>query len=89
MMCNSAVSFQRLMNLMLADLNYEDFAKTTKQLHTLTSNIDRFQWTPECQTPLEELKNKMVNAPVITFPLDDDMYYWSIAAIPVKRDPEK
>ena len=52
----------------------KDFAKTAKPLHALTGKYARFHWTPECQAAFDELKHKMITAPVVAFPRDDDTY---------------
>ena len=52
----------------------KDFAKTAKPLHALTGKYARFHWTPDCQAAFDELKQKMITAPVVAFPRDDDTY---------------
>ena len=52
----------------------KDFAKTAKPLHALTGKYARFHWTSECQAAFEELKHKMITAPVVALPRDDDTY---------------
>lgn len=43
----------------------ENFSKTAKPLHTATRKDIPFQWTQELQNTFDELKEKMVNAPVL------------------------
>ena len=52
----------------------QDFAKTARPLHALTSKYARFLGTEDCQRAFEELKKKMTSAPVIAFPRDGDTF---------------
>ena len=43
-------------------------AQITRPLHRLTEKTASFQWTKECQDSFDTLRNKLVSAPVLTFP---------------------
>lgn len=44
------------------------FAQIAKPLHDLTSPKKKFSWSSECQFAFETLKQKLVNAPVLSYP---------------------
>ena len=46
----------------------QDFAKIAKPLHRLTEKTARFVWTQECQKAFEELRSRLVSAPILAFP---------------------
>lgn len=48
----------------------EHFATVAKPLHDLTKKYARFHWTAECQRAFEELKRRLISAPVLGYPLD-------------------
>ena len=53
----------------------KDFAKDGQAtLHALTGKYARFNWNDECRAAFDELKYRMVNAPVMAFPRDEDTY---------------
>lgn len=45
-----------------------DFATIAKPLHRLTERTADFCWTPQCQDAFEELRSRLVSAPVLAFP---------------------
>ena len=46
----------------------KDFAQIAAPLHHLTRKGARFQWTGDCQRGFDELKEALVNAPVLPYP---------------------
>ena len=46
----------------------QDFATIAKPLHKLTEKTAKFHWTQQCQQAFEELRRKLVTAPVLAFP---------------------
>lgn len=46
----------------------KDFATIAKPLHRLTEKNFPFEWTTLCQTSFDELKRKLVTAPILVFP---------------------
>ncbi|KAG9282328.1 hypothetical protein AMEX_G970, partial [Astyanax mexicanus] len=64
------------------------FAELARPLHKLTKKGVSFKWTQECQTAFQTLKDKLVSAPILTFPdpgqtfiLDTDASDVAIGAI--------
>ena len=53
----------------------QDFAKTAKPLHALTGKYARFLWNDDCQKAFDDLKGKMISAPVIFFPETETCSY--------------
>ena len=50
------------------------FAKIAQPLHALTrKNVD-FVWTTECQAAFDELREKMISAPVLAYPDFDQSF---------------
>lgn len=43
----------------------KDFSQLAAPLHGLTKKDSKFQWTTECQTSFDTLKNKLINAPLL------------------------
>jgi hypothetical protein len=39
-----------------------------KENHKLTEKGRKFEWTNECQSPFEELKNRLVSSPILAHP---------------------
>jgi hypothetical protein len=68
-------------------------------LHKLTEKGRKFEWTNECQSTFEELRNQLVSSPILAHPdfskkfiLDTDASNEAIGAllsqeIDEKRDP--
>jgi hypothetical protein len=59
-----------------------------KCLHKLTEKGHKFEWTNECQTAFEELKNRLVSSPILAHPdfskkfiLDTDASTEAIGAV--------
>ena len=46
----------------------KDFATIARPLHRLTEKNNSFQWTPECQLSFEQLRNRLVSAPILAYP---------------------
>ena len=46
----------------------KDFATIARPLHRLTEDKRQFQWTTECQESFEELRRRLVTAPVLAYP---------------------
>ena len=66
----------------------KDFAGIAKPLHELTKKHQRFYWNENCQRSFEDLKNKLIGAPILSHPnydrlfvLDTDASNNSIAAV--------
>ena len=51
-----------------------DFAFIAGPLHALTAKNARFKWTVECQQAFEELKRRLVSAPILAMPQDEGEY---------------
>ena len=45
-----------------------NFATIAKPLHSLTEKTAKFEWTSKCQTVFEELRHRLITAPVLAFP---------------------
>ena len=66
----------------------QNFSKLAKCLHKLTEKGRKFEWTNECQSAFEELKNRLVSSPILahsdflkTFILDTDASNEAIGAV--------
>ena len=46
----------------------KDFASVAKPLHQLIEKNREFIWTDQCQEVFEQLRQKLVSAPVLSFP---------------------
>lgn len=46
----------------------KDFATVAKPLHYLTEKTAKFEWTQQAQSAFEELRHRLVTAPVLAFP---------------------
>ena len=46
----------------------QDFAKIAKPLHRLTEKTNKFEWTSDCQEAFDDLRLKLVSAPILAFP---------------------
>ena len=57
------------------------FAEVTNPLHHLTRKDTDFVWSPECQQVFEQLKCKLVSAPVLAYPI----FSWTSSS---KRMPQ-
>ena len=44
------------------------FAEIAKPLHKLTEKSERFKWTEECLEAFQNLKSKLINAPILAHP---------------------
>ena len=65
-----------------------NFSLIARPLSILTSKTVKFRWTEECQEAFQELKNKLLSAPIMSFPnetgefiLDTDASDVSIGAV--------
>ena len=45
-----------------------NFATVARPLHSLTQKDVVFQWSPECEQAFRQLKDALVNAPVLAYP---------------------
>ncbi|NYT28650.1 MAG: hypothetical protein H0A76_12815 [Candidatus Thiodubiliella endoseptemdiera] len=66
-------STQRMSKLRVLVLGYyrkfiQNFSKLAKCLHKLTEKGRKFEWTNECQSAFEELKNRLVSSPILAHP---------------------
>ena len=52
-----------------------NFSAIAKPLFHLLKKDVEFIWTPECQQALDALKQRLTEAPVLTFPKFDEMFY--------------
>ena len=52
----------------------KNFARIAAPLHRLTKKEERFNWTEECQQAFEELKERLVTAPVLAYPNASDLF---------------
>ena len=66
----------------------KDFAGIAKPLYELTKKHQRFYWNENCQRSFEDLKNRLIGAPILSHPnydrpfvLDTDASNNSIAAV--------
>ncbi|KAL7292694.1 hypothetical protein TKK_0013817 [Trichogramma kaykai] len=46
----------------------QDFSKIGKPLHDLTKKGNKFDWSPECETSFQTLKDCLISAPILIFP---------------------
>jgi hypothetical protein len=66
----------------------QNFSKLAKCLHKLTEKGRKFEWTNECQSAFEELKNRLVSSSILAHPdfskkfiLDTDASNEAIGAV--------
>jgi hypothetical protein len=66
----------------------QNLSKLEKFLHKLTEKGRKCEWTNECQSPFEELKNRLVSSPILAHPefskkfiLDTDASNEAIGAV--------
>ena len=58
------------------------FAKIVHPLHQLTCKEVDFQWSDACDTAFKQLKQRLVSAPVLTYPnFDDDFVLETDASV--------
>ena len=64
------------------------FASIARPLHQLTERGREFQWTQECIHAFDELKSRLLSAPILSFPdfekpfiLDTDACQYGIGAV--------
>ncbi|CAC5386476.1 unnamed protein product [Mytilus coruscus] len=68
-LCCAAQTFERLMETVLAGLQWEVCAAIMHQLlNVLTEKGKRFEWISDCQHAFDLLKIKLTNAPILTHP---------------------
>ena len=46
----------------------KDFSNIARPLHRLTEKNCKFHWTNECQTAFDDLRHRLVSAPILAFP---------------------
>lgn len=73
----------------------EDFAKIARPLHRLTEKTAEFKWDTDCQTAFEQIRLRLISAPILAFPdlerpftLDTDASDAGIGAVLSQRDDE-
>ena len=67
----------------------QGFSKIAKPLFDLTKKDRKFQWNQDCQNSFQELKNRLISAPILAFPqvggsnfiLDTDASAYAIGAV--------
>ena len=52
----------------------KDFAKIASPLTQLLRKDRQFEWSPECETSFQELKQRLVSAPILTIPEGNEGY---------------
>ena len=52
----------------------KSFSEIAKPLHKLTEKNAKFSWSEGCQSAFDELKSRLVSAPVLTYPNDQDKF---------------
>ena len=50
------------------------FGKTSEPLYNLLKKENKFAWTKECEQALQELKGKLLSAPILGYPNNRDEY---------------
>ena len=55
----------------------KNYAKIAAPLHDLLKKDKKFQWTEECETAFQELKSKLVTAPILRYPQFDKEFILS------------
>ena len=61
------------------------YAKIAHPLHALTKKDVAFEWSSDCQTAFETLKEKLVSAPVLCYPITSTEASY-LRLMPVSRD---
>ena len=46
----------------------QNFSTVAKPLHRLTEKTAKFEWTSECQAAFQDLRSRLVSAPILAFP---------------------
>ena len=54
----------------------KDFAVIAKLLHRLTEKTARFEWGDECQRSFEELRGRLVTAPILLLQTSHSNSFW-------------
>ena len=52
----------------------KDFAEVAVPLHALTVKCVRFQWNDECQVAFDRLNAALTSSPILSMPMDGDVY---------------
>ena len=52
----------------------EDFSSIASPLIALTKNEAKFEWTETCEKSVQELKDRLTSAPVLTLPKSGENY---------------
>ena len=52
----------------------QDFGKVAEPLYKLLNKKDRFTWSKECESAVEQLKQALQKAPILGYPNDTDPY---------------
>ena len=53
----------------------KDFSQIAAPLHALTMKNKSYLWTENCQEAFENLKDKLINSPILSMPDDHGQYY--------------
>ena len=67
------------MQIFLGTVNYynrfiKDFSRIAYPLRKIAKDKKSFQWTTECNEAYEELRKRMISAPVMAYPMEEGMY---------------
>ena len=52
----------------------QDFGKIAEPLYKLLNKKERFTWSKECESAVEQLKQALQKAPILGYPIDTDPY---------------
>ena len=52
----------------------KDFAEICRPLYNLTKPSVKFEWSPECEEAFQTLKDRLVSAPIMSYPRDEGQY---------------
>ena len=73
----------------------DGYSKLAKPLHRLTGKDVSYQWDSECQRAFEDLKKKLITAPVLVYPnfevpfiLETDASHDGLGAVLAQRQPD-
>ena len=78
----------RQVKVFLGTVNYynrflQHFSHHAHPLFQLTKKSNKFKWTEECQIAFEDLKNMLINAPVMGYPQDEGLFILDTDASPI------
>ena len=64
----------------------KDYFLIAKPLYALTEKDVEFEWTEECQRAFDELKQCLMNGPILALPRDEGQYICLLYTSPSPRD---